>query len=68
MKSGHVIKNEEEFEQSDGDEDYTGDERSEKIKKSFKCLFSCPIDIGGLHVLSLGEIHIPNYWGLRSFL
>lgn len=56
VKSGRVIENEEESEQSDGDEDCMGDERSEKIKKSVKCLFSCPIDIGGLHVLSLGKI------------
>lgn len=56
VKSGRVIENEEESEQSDGDEDCMGDERSEKIKKSVKCLFSCPTNIGGLHVLSLGKI------------
>ncbi|KAH9317974.1 hypothetical protein KI387_019743, partial [Taxus chinensis] len=56
VSAGCEIENEKKSEQSDGDEDYMGDERSEKIKKSVECLFSCPIVIGGLRVLSLGKI------------
>eukprot|EP01018_Ginkgo_biloba_P036075 Gb_04716 [translate_table: standard] len=53
VKSGCQIDNEKELELSDADEDCMGDERSEKVKKSVECLFSCPIVIAGLRVLSL---------------
>ncbi|KAJ7559003.1 hypothetical protein O6H91_04G065300 [Diphasiastrum complanatum] len=38
------------------DEDFMGDERQYKIKKSIKTLFTCPIVLGSLCVLSLGKI------------
>lgn len=56
VNAGSERENERNSEQSDGDEDCMGDERSEKIKKSVECLFSCPIVTGGLRVLSLGKI------------
>lgn len=38
------------------DEDFMGDERTHKTKKSVQSLFTCPIKLGALQVLSLGKI------------
>ncbi|KAH7331283.1 hypothetical protein KP509_20G024500 [Ceratopteris richardii] len=41
---------------SEEDQDFMGDERAHKTKKSVESLYNCPIDLGDLQVLSLGKI------------
>lgn len=38
------------------DQDFMGDERTHKTKKSIKSLYTCPINLGDLQVLSLGKV------------
>lgn len=38
------------------DQDFMGDERTHKTKKSVQSLYTCPIKLGDLQVLSLGKI------------
>ncbi|KAI5057949.1 hypothetical protein GOP47_0027964 [Adiantum capillus-veneris] len=41
---------------SEEDQDFMGDERTHKTKKSVESLYKCPIILGDLEVLSLGKI------------
>lgn len=49
-------QNERHTETNEEDEDFMGDERTHKTKKSVQSLFTCPIKLGALQVLSLGKI------------
>ncbi|XP_024535681.1 histone-lysine N-methyltransferase TRX1 [Selaginella moellendorffii] len=43
-------------EKSEKDEDFVGDERKHKVRKSLESISKCPIKLGSLQVLNLGKI------------